>query len=78
VPEKAAALAYSLISNHPFVDGNKRLSHAALEVFLLLNGQELECPIDAQEAFWLELAAGKRTRNDLVTWVQTYSQTRRT
>jgi len=36
--EKAAALGFSLISNHPFVDGNKRIGHAALETFLLLNG----------------------------------------
>lgn len=38
VADKAAALAYSLILNHPFLDGNKRAGHAAMEVFLLLNG----------------------------------------
>jgi death-on-curing protein len=32
--EKAAALGYSIIQNHPFIDGNKRAGHAALEVFL--------------------------------------------
>lgn len=31
---KAAALAHSLISNHPFIDGNKRVGHAAIEVML--------------------------------------------
>jgi death-on-curing family protein len=40
-PRKAAALGHSLISNHPFVDGNKRAGHAAMEVILLLNGYEL-------------------------------------
>ncbi len=39
--EKAGALAYSLVKNHPFVDGNKRIAHAAMEVFLVLNGYEL-------------------------------------
>ena len=34
VIDKAAALAFSLTMNHPFVDGNKRVSHAAMEVFL--------------------------------------------
>ena len=34
VIEKAAALAFSLIQNHPFVDGNKRTGHAAMETFL--------------------------------------------
>jgi len=38
VTSKAAALAYSLALNHPFVDGNKRVAHAAMEVFLALNG----------------------------------------
>lgn len=35
---KAAALGHSLIQNHPFVNGNKRVGHAATEAFLLLNG----------------------------------------
>lgn len=38
---KAAALGHSLIQNHPFVDGNKRVGHAATEAFLLLKGCEL-------------------------------------
>ena len=39
---KAAALGHSFIQNHPFVDGNKRVGHAAMEVFLLLNGHEIQ------------------------------------
>jgi len=31
--EKAAALGFSIIQNHPFVDGNKRVGHAAMEIF---------------------------------------------
>jgi death on curing protein len=38
---KAAAVGHSLIQNHPFVDGNKRIGHAVIEVFLLLNGHEI-------------------------------------
>jgi len=34
--EKAAALGFSLVCNHPFVDGNKRIGHAAMETFLVL------------------------------------------
>src|SRR6185436_514345 len=49
VIHKAAALGFSLALNHPFVDGNKRLAHAAMEVFLLLNGQDLQGSIDEQE-----------------------------
>jgi death-on-curing protein len=41
IAEKASAIGFSLIKNHPFVDGNKRSGHAAMEVFLVLNGFEI-------------------------------------
>lgn len=43
--EKAAALGHSLIANHPFVDGNKRTGHAAMEVFLMVNGCEIQASV---------------------------------
>jgi death-on-curing protein len=46
VEEAATALGYSLVMNHAFVDGNKRIGHAAMETFLVLNGYELICDID--------------------------------
>jgi death on curing protein len=46
IARKAAALGHSLISNHPFVDGNKRVGHAAMEVMLLLNGYEIVATVD--------------------------------
>ncbi|MDW7712499.1 MAG: type II toxin-antitoxin system death-on-curing family toxin [Deferrisomatales bacterium] len=49
VIEKAAALGFSIVRNHPFVDGNKRTGHASMEVFLLLNGFELDASVDEQE-----------------------------
>ena len=55
--EKAAALGYSLVCNHGFVDGNKRIAHAAMEVFFVLNGMELSASVDDQERFMLALAA---------------------
>jgi death on curing protein len=58
VAEKASALAFSLVMNHPFVDGNKRAGHAAMEVFLVLNGYELSAATDEQERIVLGLAAG--------------------
>src|SRR5690242_19069572 len=47
--EKASALAFSLVMNHPFVDGNKRVGHAAMETFLVLNGYEIHASVDEQE-----------------------------
>ena len=49
IARKAAALGHSLISNHPFVDGNKRVGHAAMEVMLLLNGYEIVGSVDDHE-----------------------------
>ena len=70
VEEQAAALGYSIVRNHPFVDGNKRVGHAAMAVFLALNGRELVSDIDEAERVMLGLAAGTRTREQLVTWVR--------
>jgi death-on-curing protein len=49
IVEKASALGFSLIRNHPVVDGNKRIGHAAVEVFLILNGYEIDASVDEQE-----------------------------
>lgn len=55
--EKAAALGFSIIMNHPFVDGNKRTGHAATETFLVLNGMEINASVDKQERLVLAIAA---------------------
>ena len=68
--EKAGALAFSLIRNHPFVDGNKRVGHAALETFLILNDYRLAAPLDEQERVILEVAAGTMDRVAFVAWLQ--------
>jgi death-on-curing protein len=77
VEEKAAALCFSLVSNHPFVDGNKRIGHAALEMFLMRNGLELNAPVDKQESQVLRLAAGELDREELAAWVRTHVVPRR-
>jgi death-on-curing protein len=68
---KAAALCFFLASNHPFLDGNKRIAHAAMEVMLLLNGLELEAGVDEQERVMLQLASGKTDRDRLTAWLAT-------
>lgn len=68
--EKAAALAFSLICNHPFLDGNKRIGHAAMEVFLICNGFEIQATVDDQEAVILSVAAGEMGRETFTQWLQ--------
>ncbi|MBL0940842.1 MAG: type II toxin-antitoxin system death-on-curing family toxin [Gemmatimonadaceae bacterium] len=66
---KAAALGFSLIRNHPFVDGNKRIGHAALEVFLVLNGHQLHASVDDAERVILDVAAGTMGRDAFAEWI---------
>jgi death-on-curing protein len=54
-----------LVANHPFVDGNKRVGHAAMEVFLVLNGYEIQASTDDQEHLMLDVASGLVDRNVL-------------
>lgn len=72
VESKAAAICFSLVMNHPFIDGNKRIGHAAMETFLVLNGFELVADVDDAECTILRLAAGQLTREELLTWVTTH------
>jgi death-on-curing protein len=67
--EKAAALCFSLVANHPFVDGNKRVGHAAMETFLVVNGAEIDAGLEEQERVMLELAAGRINRGQLANWL---------
>ena len=67
--EKAAALCFSLVMNHPFVDGNKRIGHAAMETFLVMNGFELNADVDDSESVILRLAAGELERIPFTEWV---------
>ncbi|MFO0913645.1 MAG: type II toxin-antitoxin system death-on-curing family toxin [Pirellulales bacterium] len=67
--EKAAALCFSLVMNHPFVDGNKRIGHAAMETFLVMNGFELDADVDSSESVILRLAAGELGREPFAEWV---------
>jgi death-on-curing protein len=67
---KAAAMGFSLALNHPFIDGNKRVAHAAMDVFLLLNGLELSGALDEQERLMLNLADGHVTREELTAWLE--------
>ncbi|MGA8054544.1 MAG: type II toxin-antitoxin system death-on-curing family toxin [Burkholderiales bacterium] len=73
VIDKAAALGYSLIRNHGFIDGNKRTAHAAIEVFLVMNGMELRASVDDQERFMLALAAGDVSREALAEWLRAHA-----
>ena len=68
--EKASALGFSLIQNHPFADGNKRTGHALMEAFLVINGCEIDAGVEEQADVILNVAAGKMSREAFTEWLR--------
>ncbi len=70
VASLAAAYAWGLLRNHPFLDGNKRTALAAMVVFLELNGWELSCSEAEETAMVLRAAAPEITEHAWTEWVR--------
>lgn len=68
--EKGARLGYSLISNHSFLDGNKRIGMYVMLTFLEVNGIKLECINEEVAETGLSVASGEMNYEDLLTWVK--------
>lgn len=69
---KIAATAYSLVSNHGFVDGNKRIGIAAMLLLLQLNGYNLQYSQQELIDLGLGLAAGNLDENDIQQWIKAH------
>lgn len=72
IVDKASSLGFSLIQNHPFIDGNKRIGHAAMETFLILNGFEIDAAVDEQEQVILTIASGNMKRDGFAVWLRAH------
>ncbi len=70
--EKGARLGYSLISNHAFVDGNKRIGMYVMLTFLEVNGVHLECTNREVADAGLGVASGKMDYEQLLKWVRSH------
>lgn len=70
VVDRAAALGFFIAKNHAFVDGNKRLGQALMEIDLVLDGFEIVTTVDDQEAIFLRLAAGEIGREEFTAWLR--------
>ncbi|MGH6659542.1 MAG: type II toxin-antitoxin system death-on-curing family toxin [Sphingomicrobium sp.] len=64
----AAAFAYGIARNHPFVDGNKRTAAVVSETFLILNGYRLDAADAELVVAFLALAAGQLSEDELADW----------
>ena len=69
---KAVALGFSLIQNHPFIDGNKRTGHAAMAMFLAINGYKINASIDEQFEIILSVASGNLNRDSFTEWLSNH------
>ncbi len=65
----AAAYAFRLARNHPFVDGNRRTAFASMIVFLGLNGVDFQVPPEQATAMILGIAAGEIDEDELAGWI---------
>ena len=70
----AAAYAYGLVRNHPFLDGNKRIAFTAAVVFLELNGRRFSAPEAEAALKTLALAARELDEADYATWLREHSR----
>jgi len=66
----AASYGFGLTKNHPFMDGNKRIGFVAMNMFLLVNGYEIEAPEPEIIAVMLQLANGALNESGLVDWLR--------
>src|SRR5687768_18597307 len=66
----AAAYAYGIARNHPFVDGNKRTALVAARTFLILNGVDLNATQDDKFLIFVNLAKGSISEEQLADWIR--------
>lgn len=72
----AAALAYGLARNHPFLDGNKRTAHVAYRTFLVLNDAEFVATDEEKYITMMALAEGKLDEREFAAWLRGRVHTR--
>ena len=76
IEEKGARLAFSLIMNHSFYDGNKRIGAVCFLTFLKLNGIDLSYTQKELELIILSLASGEADYETFHTWIKTHTPSR--
>lgn len=72
--EKCAVLGYSIIQNHPFIDGNKRTGFAVMHLMLLINGYDLTSTSKEEIAMTEAIASGKMPFGEISRWLKQHSK----
>lgn len=68
----AAAYAWGVVRNHPFVDGNKRTAYVVCRLFLNLNGQDIYASPEEKYITFLRLAEGSLSEDGLASWIRAH------
>ena len=68
--EKSAAIVESIIINHPFIDGNKRMGYAFMRLLLSEEGYELKASENETYNFIISIAEGKMNSEEIINWIK--------
>ena len=72
--DKAASLLESIVSNHPFIDGNKRTAYVLARLFLLQNRMDIKASQQDKYEFVMSIASGKMRFEEIVSWIEKHSK----
>jgi len=68
--EKAAAIIESIVTNHPFMDGNKRTGYVMMRLLLLNAGKDIEASEEKKYDFVINIASGQMDFDSIKTWIK--------
>ena len=74
---KVAALGHSIIHNHPFVDGNKRVGFEAMRLMLRLNGYDVRATVEQRFDFVMAIAKGALTEQQISDWLKSHRRSQK-
>ena len=74
---KVAALGHSMIQNHPFVDGNKRVGFEAMRLMLRFNGHDVRSTVEQKFDFVMGIAKGTLTEQQISEWLKGHSRSKK-
>jgi len=69
ITEKAAAVVESIVTNHPFLDGNKRSGYFLMRIFLLQVEKDIKASEDEKYDFIIDIASGKLEFKEILNWI---------
>jgi len=69
IEEKSAAVVESIVTNHPFLDGNKRSGYFLMRIFLLQTDKDIKASEDEKYDFIIDIASGKLEFKEILNWI---------